>query len=176
MWSFRIKEGSDPNFALRNWGLTPAVLVLVLSACGFQVRGTGNFPAGMSAVYVDAEDRHSPFFSELTTRIRGSDLELKSDVNDADTIIRILGEETGRRPLTISARNVPREFEVYYLVSYAVAMDDAVVLEPQQLVLTRNYTYDETKVLGKAREEEVLRRALASDLVGLLVQQVSALN
>jgi outer membrane lipopolysaccharide assembly protein LptE/RlpB len=71
---------------------------------------------------------------------------------------------------------VPREYEIYYIVNFAVAMNGEQVLEPQRLVLTRNYTWNETLVLGKAREEEVLRRALATDLVGLLVQQVSAIN
>jgi len=193
MWSFNrsgsATKGSDRNCVLRtsgsltrgkcNRGLNLAVLfalVLILAACGFHVRGMGNFPQGMSAVYVDAANRHSPFYSELTTRIRSSELELKNERDDADTVIRILNDETGRRPLTVSARNVPREFEVYYLVNYSVAMNDEEVLSEQRLVLTRNYTYDETEVLGKAREEEVLRRALATDLVGLLVQQVSAIN
>lgn len=147
-----------------------------LGACGFHVRGVGNFPTGMTAVYVDASNRHSPFYSELTTRIRGSQLQLKRERTDADTVIRILNDETGQRPLTVSARNVPREYEVFYIVSYSVSMNEATVLEPQELILTRNYTWDETLVLGKAREEDVLRRALATDLVGLLVQQVSAIN
>ncbi len=151
-------------------------IVLHLGACGFHVRGVGNFPAGMTTVYVDASNRHSPFYSELTTRIRSSELELKRERTDADTVIRILNDETGQRPLTVSARNVPREYEVFYIVSYSVSMNESTVLEPQELILTRNYTWDETLVLGKAREEEVLRRALATDLVGLLVQQVSAIN
>ncbi len=130
----------------------------------------------MTTVYVDASNRHSPFYSELTTRIRSSELELKRERTDADTVIRILNDETGQRPLTVSARNVPREYEVFYIVSYSVSMNESTVLEPQELILTRNYTWDETLVLGKAREEEVLRRALATDLVGLLVQQVSAIN
>lgn len=157
--------------------LVPILLAcVVLSACGFHVRGTQNFPQGMSAIYIDTPNRQSVFYGELTTRIRSSDMELKTNRADADTIIRILNDETGQRPLTVSARNVPREYEVFYLVSYSVAMNDEEILQPQELVLVRNYTWDETLVLGKAREEEVLRRAIATDLVGLLVQQVSAIN
>ena len=37
--------------------------------------------------------------------------------------------------------------------------------KPQSLTRNRDYTYDETLVLGKALEEETLRRALAADLV-----------
>ena len=41
--------------------------------------------------------------------------------------------------------------------------------------LTRDYTYDETQVLGKAREEEVLRDALVDNLVRITMIQLSAL-
>lgn len=163
------------SLRVKRW-CVPLLICLVLSACGFSVRGVSNFPPGMSAVYIESSNRHSPFYSELTTRIRASDLELKSGSDNADTVIRILEDQTGQRPLTVSARNVPREYEIYYIVNFAVAMNGEQVLEPQRLVLTRNYTWNETLVLGKAREEEVLRRALATDLVGLLVQQVSAIN
>jgi LPS-assembly lipoprotein len=187
MWlSEREETGSNRIFsgcATRESGSAPmvamALMILAagaLSACGFQVRGTRNFPPSITAVYVDATNRHSPFYNALTTRIRSSDLELTRYSTDADTIIRVLNDETGQRPLTVSARNVPREYEVFYIVDYEVSINGAEASAPQQLILTRNYTWDETKVLGKAREEEVLRQAIASDLVGLLVQQVSAIN
>jgi len=156
------------------WCLLP--VLCTVTACGFHVRGVSNFPKDMQAVYIDASNRHSPFYHELTTRIRISDLTLESSPAGADTVIRILTDETGQRPTTVSAQNVPREYEVFYIVRYSVAMSAATVLEPQELILTRDYTWDETEVLGKALEEETLRRALASDLVGLLVHQVSAIN
>ena len=40
---------------------------------------------------------------------------------------------------------------------------------------TRDYTYDETLVLGKAHEEAVLREAIAKDLVRIVLKQVSSL-
>lgn len=148
---------------------------LLLTGCGFQLRGAVDFPPGISSVYIDTSYRHSPFYRELTTTIRDSDLKLETAPEKADMVIKVLTDDTGRRPLTVSARNVPREYEIYYLVSYSVSIDDREVLSQQRLVLTRDYTYDETKVLGKAREEDVLRESIAADLVGLLVHQVSAI-
>ena len=130
----------------------------------------------MSAVYIDTNNRQSPFYRELTTTIRNAGLTLESKRDDADTVIKVLNDETGRRPLTVSARNVPREYEIFYLINYSVSIANQEVMSPQRLVLTRDYTYDVTKVLGKAREEDVLREAIAADLVGLLVQQVSAIK
>lgn len=146
----------------------------LLSACGFHLRGVADFPPGVSSVYIQAEDRYSPFYRELVASIRRNGLGPARDPLSADAVVRVLSDETGRRALTVSARNVPREFEVYYIVNCAVTIDGVEVVAPQRLLLTRDYTYDEKQVLGKANEEEVLRRALARDLVGLLVRTINA--
>ena len=52
---------------------------------------------------------------------------------------------------------------------------EASLLSPQFLTLTRDYTYDTTLVLGKAREEQLLREALVDDLVRLVIRQLANL-
>jgi len=150
--------------------------LLLLSACGFHLRGVVDFPPDVTSVYVQAEDHYSPFYRELVAKIRASGLGPSSDPGSADAIIRVLQDETGHRALTVSARNVPREFEVYYLVNCSASVHGREVVNSQQFILVRDYTYDETKVLGKANEEDVLTNVLAENLVGLLVQTISAGN
>ncbi len=48
-------------------------------------------------------------------------------------------------------------------------------MEPQALTLTRDYTYDPTLVLGKAREEQLLREAIVQDLVRIVLKRISTL-
>ena len=91
-------------------------------------------------------------------------------------MIRILSDVTGRRTLSVSGRNVPTEYEVFYTINYAVSINGKEVLAPKQHVLTRNYTYDETLVRGKQGEEGNLRKALATDLVGMVVHNIGAVN
>jgi outer membrane lipopolysaccharide assembly protein LptE/RlpB len=43
------------------------------------------------------------------------------------------------------------------------------------LTLTRDYTYDSTLVLGKAREEQMLREAIVADLVRIVMKQLATL-
>jgi LPS-assembly lipoprotein len=160
-----------------SWSRTCLVFVAcVLGACGFQVRGRADFPPAMTVAYVDTANRYSPFYRELTMAIRASGRQLTEDATIADTVITVLGDETGQRVLSVSARNVPREYDVYYTIRYAVAINGTTVVEPQTLTLNRDYTYDETEVLGKAVEEDGLRDALAADLVTLLMRRMSTLN
>jgi len=150
--------------------------MLLLSACGFHLRGVVDFPPDISTVYIQTEDRYSPFYRELVAMIRKNGVSLAGGPGSADAVIHVLSDESARRALTVSARNVPREFEVYYVVVCSVFVRGEEIVKSQRFILDRDYTYDETRVLGKAHEEEMLTNALARDLVGLLVQTISAAN
>lgn len=76
---------------------------------------------------------------------------------------------------TVSARNTPEEYEVFYGVEYSVSNQTGELIEPQRIELTRDYSYDETAVLAKQREQAILREALARDLAALVVRRLGAL-
>jgi LPS-assembly lipoprotein len=48
-------------------------------------------------------------------------------------------------------------------------------LAVNEISATRDYTFDETQVLAKEREQEILRAALARDLVVLVMRRISSL-
>lgn len=128
----------------------------------------------MARTYIDAVDRYSLFYQALRRELSGAGVTLVNTATEAGAIFRIVSDDTDQRVLSVSARNVPREFEVYYSVSYSVQSDDGPLLELRQQTATRDYTYDETQVLGKSREEELLREAIARDLARIVLIQLSA--
>jgi LPS-assembly lipoprotein len=152
-----------------------AGLAMLVAACGFEVRGTPRLPPQMQPTYIQADDRYSPFFRELTTRLRQAGVRIVEEATDARTIILVLSDETGRRLLSVSPRNVPTEYEVFYRVRFSVRIDDREVLPAERLALTRDVTFDENLVLAKAGEEQVLREALAKDLVSLVTRRLAAI-
>ena len=94
---------------------------------------------------------------------------------DASAIVRIRADESGQRVLAVSARNTPEEYQVFYMVEYSVSDQNEQLIEPTRVEFTREYSYDETAVLAKQKEQAVLREALARDLAGLVVRRLSAL-
>jgi LPS-assembly lipoprotein len=153
-----------------------AATLLVLAGCGFQFRGTPEFPPQMAVMHIEAKDRYTPFYRELVTVLRRSDVTLVDAPSEARTIIRILTDDTGRRLLSVTSRNVPAEYEVYYRVRFAVAVDGVETVPVEQVALTRDFAFDENRVLGKAGEEEIIRQAIASDLVGLVTRRLTAVR
>lgn len=146
---------------------------LLLSACGFQLRGAATLPPEMDKTYIEATDRHSLFYRGIRDGLRHAGVSIVDSANDATAVFAVQGEDTGQRVLSVSARNVPREFEVYYTVNYNVATTDKVILAAQQQTLTRDYIWDETLVLGKEKEEQLLREEIVSDLVRVILIQLS---
>jgi LPS-assembly lipoprotein len=149
-------------------------LLSALAACGFHLRGVPQLPPQMARTYIDTSDPYSLFYRFLRQELAAAGVELVDSAAAANAVFSILSDETDQRVLSVSARNVPREYEVYYSVYFTVQSNDGLLLEPQLQTGTRDYTYDETQVLGKSREEELLREAIARDLVRIILIQLSS--
>ena len=129
----------------------------------------------MEQTYIASADRHSQFYRELQVAMRSSGVELVDNVANATATFSISFDQTGQRVLSVSARNVPTEYEVFYTIEYALQAGQRNLLEVQSLTLTRDYTYDSTLVLGKSHEEALLRDAIVDDLVRIVLKQISTL-
>ena len=89
-----------------------------LSACGFQLQGAFTTPTAMQKTYIDAVDGYSQFLRSLKTELGSTDIELTDSRADATATLFVSFDETAQRVLSVSARNVPTEYEVYYTVTY----------------------------------------------------------
>jgi LPS-assembly lipoprotein len=93
----------------------------------------------------------------------------------AGAVVEVLGDDSGQRVLSVSARNTPTEYEVYYTIRYRVLIGEQQVLAPQVLTQTRVYSFDETALLAKEQEQDTIRAALARDLAALIMRRLAAL-
>lgn len=149
--------------------------VALATGCGFQLKGAAGLPAGLGPIYPSLPDDLSPFAVELRDALERSGAVTAASAGEADTVVRVRVDRTGRRVLAVSARNTPTEFEIFYIVEYAVDRGGTEVVAPQRLELTRNFSFDESLVLAKGHEEDILREALARDLVDLVLRRLESL-
>jgi len=83
---------------------------------------------------------------------------------EAGAVLRILEDSSGQRILSVSARNTPREYEVFYVITFSLELEGSSLIENETIIVTRSYTYDAMQVLGMGAEEQILRESLAQDL------------
>jgi LPS-assembly lipoprotein len=155
---------------------TLGMVTFLLTACGWRLQGSAKLSDKMASTYIETEDRYTDFNRALRDALRASGARLAGRPEDATAVVTIIDDESGQHVLSVSARNTPEEFEVFYTVKYSVSSDDGVeLIPPQKIELTRDYSYDETAVLAKQREGAILREALARDLAAQVLRRLSAL-
>jgi LPS-assembly lipoprotein len=159
---------------------SPSIVVLVcvvlsLGACGWRLQGRERLSPAMNLIYVEADDRYTDFNRALRDRLRASGAKITERSTDATAVVRIIRDQSGQRVLSVSARNTPEEYEVFYAVEYSVTSGGTELISPQPLEVTRDYSYDTTAVLAKQREQAILREALARDLAALVLRRLSSL-
>lgn len=148
---------------------------VLLESCGWRLQGTTRLPEVMATAYVETKDPYSDFNRALRESLIASGANLVTDKSLATAVVRIRRDVSGQRVLSVSSRNTPEEYEVYYSVEYSVDGGGRELIPPDTLELRRDYSYDERAVLAKQREQLLLREALARDIAGLIVRRLAAL-
>jgi LPS-assembly lipoprotein len=159
--------------AWRLWGL--ALLCAGLAACGFQLQGRQALPAVLTTLEVDTSDRHSDFTAALRRSLAASGAQLVAHADADGTVLRIVRDEVTERVLSVDARNIPTDYELIYEVEVSVRAGGKELMTAEPFTLSRIYSFDETRLLAKEREKDILREALARDMAGVVMRRLSAL-
>lgn len=162
-----------------------AAVLAALGGCGFALQGSTPLPAAVSLVQVDTADPRTAFAGALQRRLRSAGATLAGPAGTgvpadpqgrAVAVLRIERDELLERVASLSARNVPREYEYTYVVRWSLERAGVRSIETAEISASRNLTFDERRVLAKQREREQLRDALAEELAGVVLQRISGLR
>ena len=100
-----------------------ALCLVVTTGCGFQLQTTGEYPPAMAVTYLEAADQYTVFYRKLSAALSNGGVRVTRAPGEATTVVRILHDETGQRILSVSPRNVPEEYDVFYIVRYSVSIE-----------------------------------------------------
>lgn len=151
------------------------MLVVLLSACGFQLRGEARLPDAMARTWLAVPDANSIFVRELSLRLQADGVELVSEPEADVAVLRIFRERLQSQPLTISGQARVREFVLVFELDFA--LEDAAgesLITRETLRLTREYSFDEQAILAATREEEFLRADLRRAMAAQLLRRLEA--
>lgn len=152
---------------------TTAIAATGLSACGFALRGSANYP--FQSVYIQAADA-SPLARQLQRTLEGSNvtvLRAPSNPELAQSVFELLQEQHERAVVSQSASGGVRELQLRLRVRYRLRTSDGQPGEIVELLQTRDLTYDETYAIAKEAEEEMLFRDMQTDLVGQIARRLA---
>ena len=152
------------------------VIVLLLTGCGFHLQGAAHLPVAFKVTYLDAADRYTSFHQALSQQLTSAGAQIASQQAGANAVIEIVNDETSQRVLSISASNIPTEYELSYKIKYRVRLGEQEIVPLQSLVLMRSYSFTESAALAKEREQDIIRSALAKELAALVMRRLAVLS
>jgi|AZII01.1.fsa_nt_gi LPS-assembly lipoprotein len=144
--------------------LSVIVLLLTVSACGWQLRGTGGEPS-IARLHLHSTVPGSAFTQILERYLRGSGIELVDSAGKAEYSLRILEENSKRRTATVSASARISERLLEEQVEYLVTRPDgSIAIERSTASVERIYEYNEDNVLATEDEARLLKNEMYNDL------------
>jgi LPS-assembly lipoprotein len=151
-------------------------VVLLLAGCGFALQGRLPLPASLQTVYVDAQDSQSDFVQALRASLTASGAQLVEASGQSAAVVRVSQDHVTERVLSVSARNIPTDYELTYEVQLSVMANGQEVMAPELLSLSRIYSFDEQQMLAKDRERDALLEVLARELSGVALRRFYSLH
>jgi LPS-assembly lipoprotein len=152
------------------------LLLLCMSACGFHLQGRMPLPESIRRIHIEAADAKSDFVLALRETLAASGAQLTDLPGPTAATLQISRDRVTERVLTVSARNIATDYELTYEVEVSVRGAGRELMAPQELSLSRVYSFDEAKLLAKDREKALLLDALARDMAGVVLRRLSALQ
>jgi len=156
---------------MRRW--LAFALVLLLSACGFQLRGA--YPLPFDKLYINL-----PETSELHAQLKrsiaaGSNARVVSAQKDAQAMLLVLGDVPVKDVLSLSAAARVSEYQLVRTFTFRVVDAQGRDWLPRnQIVIHRDITFNDDLVLSKESEETLLWRDIQNDLVQQILRRLAA--
>lgn len=154
------------------------VVLLSVSACGFQLRKAPDYP--FRTLYSGLPEG-SIFGQELKRNISGSGrVEIINDpkqVERADVIFDLLLELPEKVVLSRTSAGAVREFQLRFRIRFKLRSRDGIELIPDtELVQERDISFNENAALSKETEEALLYRDMRSDLVQQVLRRLAVVR
>ena len=150
----------------------PLVAALLLAGCGFHLRGQEGMHFG--TLYLQAANPKTPFIKELRGALEANRVRFAPSAKQADVILDIVSESPDKQILTLDASGRVNEFQLFYRVSLrAYDLNQLEWIPAEELVLHRDFPYDDNQVLAMEAEESILYQSMRTDMVQQIVRRLS---
>lgn len=151
-------------------------LALLLSACGFQLRGSYSLP--WETLAISGVPENNELYFQIKRGIESSSLtKVAADTKLASATLVVLQNQQHKNILSLSGKGLVREFQLTRVFSYRI-MDakNTEIVPASTIVLQREMTFDDTRIFAKEAEEQMIWREMQNDLVQQLLRQLAAVK
>ena len=153
------------------------ILAATLTGCGFHLRGAGSSNLPYKTMHIALPDTADVnIWLQRYINASGS-TEIVTDPKAAEAIFQQLGDSRQKTILSVNAQGRVREFRLQLNYTFRVVNQQGQVLvAPNEINLSRDISFDDSNILAKDLEENLLWRDMNSDLVNQIMRRLSIIK
>ena len=148
-------------------------LAVLLSACGFQLRGTGGSELSVKELDVSARDAYGKTVKQLVQTLQGSGVKIYTG---APYKLVILNEQETQRAASSSGSGRSAEYALTTTLEYQINGIKDRQLTYNKVTVDKIYVHDSNNLIGSDLEAGQVRTEMRNDLVQKLVAQLQQLT
>jgi len=127
-----------------------------------------------STIYLDAASPGTPLIAELRRSLEANKVKLVNTAEQAEVVLNIVSEVADKQILTLGGSGRVNEFRLVYSVSlraYDLKQQDWI--PAGEIILRRDFSFDDTKIFAKESEETLLYKGMRTDMVQQIMRRLS---
>ena len=158
--------------------LIAAVSAAGLSACGFALRKAPNY--AFQTIYSGVGEA-STLGTELNRNLEaGGKVRVIRDprqIDQAEAILDVLLDQREKTVVGVNASGQVREFQLRTRFRFQLrTLKGKILIAPVEILLQRDISFNESAVLAKETEEQLLYRDMQSDIVQQVLRRLAAVK
>lgn len=152
------------------------VILLLLTACGFKLRGQiSSLP--FKTLYISAPDGNTIGMNLERAIGTSSTTKVVANAEDAEATLEVISATSERIILSLSGGGRVRDFNLLYRVKYRLYDKQNVELAPiTEITLTRVLPFLDAQILAKEAEERLLQKDMEADAIQQMLWRLSTIQ
>tara|TARA_B100000989_G_scaffold290850_1_gene264561 strand:- start:59981 stop:60547 length:567 start_codon:yes stop_codon:yes gene_type:complete len=164
----------ERNVLLRRVAVVIATCLL-LSACGFQLRGTQNIPPQMQRLAINSSAPYGVLTIQLEQMLSQAGVRILEPTDEAPVTLKIFNAAIRNNTLSESASSTTKMYTMHYSVNFEIlGSDGKVIYGPNTINTSRNYMVNENQVLSMGIETEKLQKEMQRDAAFQILTQLGS--
>lgn len=152
--------------------ITLLLTTTLISACGWHLRGTVNSIDNVSSLHLGATQGRTELLDELSAEARRAGITLSASASAAEYSINLFNSTDEKRTVSLGTNALASEYELTMSVDYSIHKGQQILIAQETARSIRTYDFDTNQVLGKSREEELIREEMRSELINHILRRL----
>jgi LPS-assembly lipoprotein len=148
-------------------------LAVLLSACGFQLRGTGTTELAIKELDLSARDAYGPTVTQLRRVLESSGVKVYSG---APYKLVLTGEQENQRILSYAGAGRTGEYQISTVLSYDINGQGNLSLLNDKLEVQKVFIHDGNNLAGSDQEADTARKEMRRELVQRMMLRLQQLT